>query len=240
MTNDLPKAILFDLDDTIIRHEKPDLAWKRVMAGFSARLEGIDTENLTDDVLEYRDWFWSDPDRHRQNRLNQIWASQQILSTVFGRAGIDDAQLVADIANAYANDRRERMELFPDSLETLSSFRDLGVRLALVTNGASEIQRHKIETFKLATYFEHIVIEGEFGTGKPDERVYRHVLERFDAQPRDAWMVGDNLEWEVATPQRLGMTGIWVDARRVGLPESSEIRPDRIIHSVSELMPNLY
>ena len=59
MTNDLPKAILFDLDDTIIRHEKPDLAWKRVMAGFSARLQEIDIDNLTDDVLEYRDWFWS-------------------------------------------------------------------------------------------------------------------------------------------------------------------------------------
>ena len=34
-------------------------------------------------------------------------------------------------------------------------------------------------------------------------------------------MVGDNLEWDVAAPQRLGMSGVWIDARGRGLPEHS-------------------
>jgi putative hydrolase of the HAD superfamily len=51
-------------------------------------------------------------------------------------------------------------------------------------------------------------------------------------------MIGDNLEWEVEVPQRLGIYAIWIDAHGVGLPADSSIRPDRIIHSLTELLPN--
>jgi putative hydrolase of the HAD superfamily len=49
-------------------------------------------------------------------------------------------------------------------------------------------------------------------------------------------MVGDQLEWEVAAPQRLGIKGIWVDVLGDGLPEASPVRPDRIIRRLSELL----
>jgi putative hydrolase of the HAD superfamily len=49
-------------------------------------------------------------------------------------------------------------------------------------------------------------------------------------------MVGDNLEWEVAAPQRLGIHAIWFDAHGAGLPEGSAIRPDRVVRKLSELL----
>ena len=49
-------------------------------------------------------------------------------------------------------------------------------------------------------------------------------------------MVGDNLEWEVVSPQRLGIHAIWHDGYGVGLPADSPIRPDRIIRRLSELL----
>ena len=48
--------------------------------------------------------------------------------------------------------------------------------LGLVTNGDATQQRDKIERHGLARFFDAIVIEGEFGAGKPDEIVYRHAL----------------------------------------------------------------
>jgi putative hydrolase of the HAD superfamily len=50
-------------------------------------------------------------------------------------------------------------------------------------------------------------------------------------------MVGDNLEWEVAGPQRLGILGIWHDHLGDGLPADALARPDRIIRSLAELLP---
>ena len=53
----------------------------------------------------------------------------------------------------------------------------------------------------------------------------------------DTWMIGDNLEWEVVTPQRLGIYAIWLDAHGDGLPAGSTVKPDRIIRSLTELVP---
>ena len=50
-------------------------------------------------------------------------------------------------------------------------------------------------------------------------------------------MVGDNLEWEVEVPQRLGIYAIWNDVHGEGLPTESAVKPDRIIRSLTELLP---
>jgi putative hydrolase of the HAD superfamily len=38
-------------------------------------------------------------------------------------------------------------------------------------------------------------------------------------------------------PQRLGIYAIWIDTHGEGLPANSAIRPDRIIRSLTELVP---
>jgi len=114
-----------------------------------------------------------------------------------------------------------------------------GVLLALVTNGAAEAQRSKIERFDLARRFDHIQIEGEHGFGKPEERAYTHAMQSLGVEAHETWMVGDNLEWEVAAPQRLGIHAIWFDAVGRGLPPDSTVKPDRIVRTLSELMPRM-
>jgi putative hydrolase of the HAD superfamily len=129
------------------------------------------------------------------------------------------------------------MRLFPDAHNVIDALRARGTRLALVTNGASKEQRAKIDRFDLASRFDHIQIEGEHAFGKPDERAYLHALRQLGAHARDTWMIGDNLEWEVAAPQRLGIFAIWFDAAGIGLPRDTPVRPDRIVASLSELLP---
>jgi putative hydrolase of the HAD superfamily len=63
-------------------------------------------------------------------------------------------------------------------------------------------------------------------------------MQALDVGPPDTWMVGDNLEWEVVAPQRLGIHAIWHDATGQGLPPGSPIRPDRIIRRLTELLPD--
>ncbi len=105
-----------------------------------------------------------------------------------------------------------------------------------MTNGVGEIQRGKISRFDLGRRFDHIQIEGEHGFGKPEERAYLHALQSLDVTAPEAWMVGDNLEWEVVAPQKLGIFSIWHDPFGQGLPPGSDIRPDRIIRSLGELL----
>jgi FMN phosphatase YigB (HAD superfamily) len=49
-------------------------------------------------------------------------------------------------------------------------------------------------------------------------------------------MVGDNLEWDVAGAQAVGIRGIWLDASGEGVPEGA-VRPDAVVRSIAELLP---
>jgi putative hydrolase of the HAD superfamily len=113
--------------------------------------------------------------------------------------------------------------------------REQGCRLALLTNGSSRGQREKINRFDLAGLFDMILVEGEVGFGKPDPRMYARALSELNAAADEAWMVGDNLEWDVAGPQREGIAGIWIDRRGHGVPPGGQVRPDRIITRLADL-----
>ena len=129
------------------------------------------------------------------------------------------------------------MAALPDAIETVRWLRESGRRLALLTNGAGVAQRRKIARFELEDLFDVILVEGELGFGKPDARVYLRALGALDAEPRETWMVGDNLDWDVAAPQKLGMSGVWIDARGRGVAPESAVKPDYIVRSLSGLRP---
>ena len=234
---ELPKAILFDLDDTILSFDnEADLVWADVCNEFAPRLDGVRPEALRAAIDEHRTWYWSDPERHQRGRMDLDLARREVVGGAFERLGLEIPPVAEEIGLSYAKKRDKAIEPFPGALETLKVIRERGVKLALITNGNGEAQRRKIERFGVGEFFDYVLIEGEFGIGKPEERVYRHALERLEARTDEAWMVGDNLEWEVAAPQRLGIFAIWMDARAKGLPESTSIRPDRIINALPELL----
>jgi putative hydrolase of the HAD superfamily len=130
------------------------------------------------------------------------------------------------------------MFVFPGAHDAIDALKAHGVKLALVTNGAAGIQRAKVERFALTHRFDHIQIEGEHGFGKPEERAYLHAMQVLGVSASETWMIGDNLEWEVEVPQRLGIYAIWIDVHGAGLPADSTVKPDRIIRSLTELLPD--
>ncbi len=237
MTNCLPRAILFDMDDTILAYSNnSDHSWQTIITSFVGRAGNIKPEALHKAVKESAAAYWSDPEKHRLGRLNLDVTRQQIVASALRQLDINDSFLAHDMAIAYAVQREEAIAPFPGAIDTLCTLRERDMRLALLTNGSADVQRRRIEKHQLVSLFDYILIEGEFGVGKPDERVYLHALDQLKVLPKEAWMVGDNLEWEVVIPQRLGMFAVWLDVVGKGLPESSSIHPDRIIRTLPELL----
>lgn len=233
--NSLPAAIILDLDDTVLAYGEPEECWRMVCSRFVSRVSVSGVDELLVAINEARDWYWGDLERHRQGRLVLLDTRRQIVAMAFSRLGIDAPEVAVELADTYAAMREGGAHPFPGAIGTLQHFRNRGVRLGLVTNGGSEMQRGKIERFRLVPYFDFILIEGEFGAGKPDERVFRHMLEQLGVATSDTWMVGDDLQRDIAGAQALGLFTIWVDWRGGGLPESSPVQPDRIIRSITEL-----
>ena len=231
-----PRALLLDLDDTILDDSSlVHDSWREACAGVADRLAPLEPAAVVDAIRKTSKWFWDDPDRHREGRLQLEAARRDVVRLALVDLGIEDDDLAGCIGDAYSYRREREMAPLPDAIDTVRWLRESGRHLALLTNGAAAAQRRKIARFEIADLFDAILVEGELGFGKPDERVYRRALSALGVMPADAWMVGDNLEWDVGAPQKLGMSGVWIDARGRGLPGDSTVKPDYIVRSLADL-----
>jgi putative hydrolase of the HAD superfamily len=232
----LPAGFLLDLDDTILDDSSNiDQCWRDACAANASELGGLDLSLVVDTIRHTSRWYWSDPDRHRDGRLELDAARREVVRLALLQLGMKDAAVAAKIGDAYGYQRDSGMEPLPDAIDTVRWLKESGCALALLTNGAGPAQRKKIARFGLAEFFDIILVEGEVGFGKPDPRVYQLALSELDLAPHDAWMAGDHLDWDVAAPQQLGLFTIWIDRQGRGLPPRSSVRPDRIVRALSEL-----
>ena len=233
--------MLIDMDDTILSaYSRPEIAWNNVTAEFADEFAPLSPQLVAAAIVDSGRRFWATA--AAEWRLKLAEARHEVVRGGFatlaaaGRTALsrDLAIRLADRFSAY---REEQMFIFPGAHDAIDAFKALGVKLALVTNGAADIQRAKVERYALAHRFDHIQIEGEHGFGKPDLRAYRHAMQALGVTAPETWMIGDNLEWEIEVPQRLGIYAIWMDAHGEGLPAESKVKPDRIIRSLTELLP---
>jgi putative hydrolase of the HAD superfamily len=238
----LPRAMLIDMDDTILSaYGRPEIAWNIVATEFADELSPHDPREVAATVLSEARKFWSTAEpiwRLQLGEARQITVKNGFAALrAAGKTGLSD-ELAVRLADRFTAYREQETFVFPGAHDAIDAFKARGVKLALVTNGAAGIQRAKVERFALTHRFDHIQIEGEHGFGKPDDRAYLHAMSALGVEARDTWMIGDNLEWEVVAPQRLGIYAIWIDTHGEGLPPGSAIKPDRIIRSLTELLPS--
>ncbi len=240
MMTKLPRAMLIDMDDTILSaYGRPEIAWHTIASEFAHEFAPLSPQQVASAVLASARTFWAAAGAEWRLKLDE--ARRVVVRDSFTALAASGhalpTELATQIADRFTAYRDEQMFVFPGAHDAIDALRALGVKLALVTNGGAETQRAKVERFAFSHRFDHIQIEGEHGFGKPEERAYLHAMEALGVTAADTWMVGDNLEWEVEVPQRLGIYAIWMDVHGEGLPPGSTVRPDRIIRSLTELLP---
>ena len=236
----LPRAMLIDMDDTILSaYGRPEIAWNNVATEFADEFGAASSQQVAAAIVESGRKFWATAAAEWRLKLEE--ARHVVVQggfdalTANGHAPLP-LDLAARLANRFHAYREEEMFVFPGAHDAIDALKARGVKLALVTNGAAGPQRAKVERFALTHRFDHIQIEGEHGFGKPEERAYLHAMEALGVTASETWMVGDNLEWEVIAPQRLGIHAIWHDVTGEGVPAHSPARPDRVIRSLMELL----
>jgi putative hydrolase of the HAD superfamily len=233
----LPDFLFLDLDDTILDFTAPGRrCWEDLCTSFAPRLAPLRSDQLLAAINRSSALFWSDPERHRIGRLDLKSARRLVVAGAFRQLQIDNRALGEELADTFTTRREELVQPFPGSLATLQRLQEDGIRMGLITNGRPEFQRAKLRRFELARYFDFILIEGEFGMGKPDPRVFQYGLERFGASPEQVWMIGDDLEYDIRPAQELGLGTVWVNHAKISLPAESPVKPTRITYSLAELI----
>jgi len=254
LTIDNLEAILFDLDDTLI------LEWKSAKDSFIETIEvlnsDIDKNEFVVTIIEEARKIWYNYPTIEYCRnigissWEALWADfngegkelkelrgyvkdyrERSWQNALLKYGITDPEMARQLSEAFKRIRNTKHILFPDTLECLENLGSK-YKLGLITNGTPDIQWKKIEGGGLTKYFNHILISGEFGIGKPDPRIFQEMLDKIDCNKSNAVMIGDSLKSDIGGSGEFGLNNIWLN--REG-KISKEVKPDHEIATLQSI-----
>jgi 2-haloacid dehalogenase len=109
-------------------------------------------------------------------------------------------------------------------------------RIAVITNGLSEVQRPRLARSPLARLVGPLIISEEVGAAKPDTAIFEIALDRMGAPDRgDVLMIGDSLSSDIAGGLAAGIDTCWYNPE--GRARSGSTAPAYEIRSLGELPP---
>jgi len=114
--------------------------------------------------------------------------------------------------------------------DALIDLRTAGWRIGIVTNGMVDNQQGKIRRLGLDALVDGWVISEEVGIRKPASGIFEALAERLGCS-LNGWMVGDNVDLDIAGGQAAGLRTALVTAGPKHLPTGD---PDLVVASVAE------
>jgi putative hydrolase of the HAD superfamily len=211
------RAVLFDLDFTLAK-PGPDLGpegYQRMGRRFGLELDPARYKEARAKAVE---GLLKHPDfRHDE----EIWVAftERIIR---GMGGSAERAYECAVEMTRAWEHAQNFDLFDDVVPVLAELRRHGLKLGLVSNTGRDVDEflshHSLVVDAALSSRVH-------GKVKPHPTIFLAVLERLEAEPEEAAMVGDSLEDDLQGARALGMRAFLVD--REGLyPEAEDRLPD--------------
>ena len=252
------KAVLFDLDDTLMPDEAAANEALVATAALAKQWHNIPPGDLKDAVrrvarrifrahpvvapydgnFDVSSWealsssFQGEDDEMRQ--LHK-WAPEyrrEVWNEALAENGFCDPLLAEQLSVLYPIERRARYQPYPDVKPCLDSLR-ADYRLGLVTNGPCDLQCAKLDASGLRNYFGAVAISREVGVKKPDARIFAIALGQLGVTAVDSVFVGDTPKTDIVGAHAAGMRVIWLN--RYKLPPPDIVKPDATVTGLDEL-----
>jgi len=253
------KAVLFDLDDTLLWDERsveeafhatcqtateqtgidPNSLEEAVRREARALYESFETFPFTQNIgINPFEALWGnfrEGDAESFRKLEELAPYYRAEAWTRGlRAlGVNDELLGKRLGEQFPAERRARAYVYEETFEVLDHLKGR-YQLLLLTNGSPDLQQEKLDgVSRLVPYFDHIMISGNYGYGKPDRRLFQEATKLLRIEPAEGIMVGDKLTTDILGANTVGMTSVWINRR--GMVADGEIKPVYEITSLREL-----
>jgi putative hydrolase of the HAD superfamily len=208
-------AVLLDLYDTVAWVPRAVLLRERL----AARL-GVEADTLRA--------AWTST--YRARTIGELGSLEAEIADVLEACGVEaEDDLVSELASLERNTWRE-VELFDDSLPFMARQREMGRRVAIVSNCSRQTQ-DVIRVHGLDEAADLVVLSCDVGVAKPDPGIFEAALEGLHVKPRHAIFV-DDVPTYLDGAAALGMQTAQI--ARAGLEVASTDRHRRI-ESLREL-----
>lgn len=186
--NQLPDAILFDIDNTLYPYDPAHKAAREAVVKKVTRRFSISEEDFNK--------AYDDSRKRIKKRLGPIASSHSRLlymQAMLENIGLGSQILIAlDLEQTYWRTFLRNALIFNGVKEFLEDIRLASIPTAIVTDLTSQIQFRKVIYFGLDHYFDYIVTSEEAGFDKPHESSFKIAIEKMNPKGNQIWMIGDN------------------------------------------------
>ncbi|MGZ8290106.1 MAG: HAD family hydrolase [Telluria sp.] len=221
-----PKAILFDLDDTlwpitpvIAQAESTLHAWLQQHAPRVA--ERFSIENLRQARLELLA-------REPALQIDLGELRRAGLNSAFEAAGEDIRKVEQAMVQFFA--ARNAVTPYDDVVPGLLRLKQNMV-IGTISNGNADLQ-----AIGLSHHFKVSVAAHQLGMAKPDAAIFHEACRQLDVAPEDAVYVGDDVLLDVQGAQRAGMRAVWLNRSGSEAHLEHGVIPDAICASFDDLI----
>jgi putative hydrolase of the HAD superfamily len=204
-----PRAILFDLDDTLNNRQATlKIFVEHFLQEFSFKLEPISFDDL---LLEYQRL-----DAGGYRPRDQVHA--MLAESLPWLEPVKPLMLLT-----FWYDLFPKLSLpMPHARDTLIALQVRGIKLGLVSNGKFKIQNRKVDALGLREFLDLIVVSEDVGIKKPEPKIFEIALKHLQLEASHVWMVGDHPVNDVLGARGAGLTGVWLKNANHVWPEDSE------------------
>ena len=221
-----PKAILFDLDDTlwpiapvILQAEQSLHGW--LAANAPGVADRFSIENLRQARLAL---LASQPEFH----LDLGALRRAGLMSAFEEAGEDIDKVEHAMIHFFA--ARNAVVPFDDVVPGLLRLKGRTL-IGSVSNGNADLQ-----AIGLAHHFKVSVAASQIGSAKPDAAIFHAACRELGVNPADAVYVGDDVLLDIKGAQQAGLRAVWLNRSDSMQHLEHGVVPDAIVANFDELL----
>lgn len=195
------KGILLDLDDTLYSYPECNEAGKGAVFTYLSKKLKI-SEGKVENA--------HDKGRAETNkRLHGFAASHSrllyIQSCLESLTGKTQYRLAIEAEKIFWNTFLKMMKLKPGVRHWLTYFKKIGLKVAIVTDLATDIQMRKIIHLEIEEYIDYLVTSEEAGAEKPASPIFKLALKKMELKPSEVIMIGDSVEKDIKGAEKLGI-----------------------------------
>ena len=201
MTTTAVTTIIFDLDGTLINEDQV----LRAQTDVTAAIFG-ESDADREQVLQAFFAINSEVSRNKEDESRKgdiAWYLEQVGIRLEKPVTRDEAEKLAIAWKAAYKEATAAMQLYPESINVLQELRDQEYKLILATGGGSKKQQ-VISSLELDQYFPTVYFAAEVGYQKQDWRFWERLFVKEEIDPRQTFVVGNQVNDDVQCPALLG------------------------------------
>lgn len=186
------KNVIFDVGDVLIEYR-----WKDMLMEYG--LQETDAVRVGNEMFDNPLWY---------QELDMGLTTQEQVIEAYGRQFPEDAEVIA-----WFIDHGEYMHVGrPEVWKKVRRLKEKGYRIYLLSNYSEELFEKHTKDTDFINVIDGKVVSYQVHVTKPDARIYKCLLERYQLLPEECLFFDDRMD-NVEAAQALGIPAVHVESR---------------------------